>query len=167
MKHMIAVFARRAAIALPIVFALAASPTPGLAQDNPVLGTWKFVPEKSTASPGSLPYESMTLKFSVSGEGLRGDADGVDADGDPIKGIFTIVADGKYYPVTGMPEFNSSSYIRVSDRNTVYIRQRNGTTVIAGSRIVSDDGNALVFREKAVDNLGRETGNALLVFEKQ
>lgn len=168
---MYSVFAPRAAIAALSAFCFAAVvtlvSTAALAQSDTLLGTWKLIPERSTFPSGPLPYRSMTLKFSTTERGLKNDVHGVDADGRSIDAAYTIVADGKYYPVTGVSAFDSSSYTPVSDRNTVYIRRKLGTTVIVGSRVVSRDGKTLTFREKTVDGMGRETGRALLVFEKE
>lgn len=159
---------RRAAITALTAFAIAAGVAePGFAQSDALLGTWKFISEKSTFTPGPLPYQNITLNFSTTERGLRNDVEGIDADGRPISAAYMIVTDGKYYPVTGVSEFDSSSYTRVGDSNTVYVRQKLGTTVVVGSRVVSRDGKTLTFREKTVDSLGRETGRALLVFKKQ
>jgi hypothetical protein len=158
----------RAGVIAALALAIAAGVAkPALAQNDALLGVWNFIPERSTFTPGPGPYQSMTLNFSVTERGLQNNAKGVDADGDPIEATYMIVEDGKYYPVTGVARYNSSSYTRVSDRNTVYVRQKHGATVIVGSRVVSRDGKSLIFREKTVDDLGREKGRALLVFEKQ
>ena len=109
----------------------------------------------------------MTLNFTATEAGLKNEAKGVGVDGKPIRATFMIVTDGKFYPVNGLSAFDSSSYVPVSDRTTVYIRQKHGTSVIAGSRMLSSDGETLFFREKAVDSQGKETGRSILVFEKQ
>lgn len=158
----------RAAIAGLAALAIAAAvATPGFAQGDALLGAWTFVSERSKFTPGPVPYKDLTLKFSATERGLRNDAEGVDADGRPISATYVIVPDGKYHPITGVPEFDSSSYTRVGDKNTVYVRQKHGTTVVVGSRALTGGGKTLIFRQKSVDNLGMETGRALLVFEKQ
>ena len=138
-----------------------------LEQAGALLGTWELNSEKSTVAPGPPPYQTMTLSFSATERGLRMDAKGVNANGSSIEAVYLIVEDGKYHPVTGIRNFDSSSYTRVSDRNTVYVRKKHGATVVVGSRTVSRDGKTLTFRQKTVDEFGRETGRALLVFEKQ
>ena len=166
MKHVCFAYLRWAMVAALAAFG-SGFPASGFAQDNPILGSWKLVPEKSSATPGPLPYRSLTLDFSASGEALTNRAKGIDARGRPVDGTYTIIPDGKDHPVTGVPAFDSSSYTKVSDRNTVYVRQKRGTTVIAGSRLVSRDGKTLSFRQKRVNDLGQETGRALLVFERE
>jgi hypothetical protein len=137
------------------------------AQADALLGTWSFVPEKSSFTPGPNPYRSMTLRFTATSEGLRNEAEGVGADGEPIDAMFEIIADGKPHAVTGFSAFDSSSYTPVGDRTTVYVRQKHGASVIVGSRMLSRDGETLFYREKSVDSQGRERGRATLVFEKQ
>ena len=159
---------RRALIAaFSAIVIVASSATTAWAQGDTLLGTWKLIPEKSTFSSASSPVQSMTLKFSATDAGLMKHAKGMDAGGNPIETDSVVIADGRYHPVTGTSRFDSSSYTQLSDRNTVYLRQRGGTIVVVGSRVVSGDGKMLTFREKTVDKLGRETGKALLVFEKQ
>jgi hypothetical protein len=167
-KRTYPMFARRTVITVLTAFAFAAAlPQAGFAQSGGLLGTWKLIPERSTFQPGPAPYRSMTLHFSATERGLKNDAMGIDADGRPIEGTYMIVADGKFYPVTGMSEFDSSSYTPVSDTTTVYVRRKLGTTVVAGSRVLSRNGETLFFREKTVDEQGIETARATLVFEKQ
>ena len=136
------------------------------AQGKAMVGSWTLDPAKSRFDPGPAPYKSMTLTYSTTDQGLKGDVAGVDADGRPIKGSYTIVTDGKEYPVTGIAAYDSSSYTPVGDRTTVYVRQKFGTTVVVGSRVLSRDGRTLTFSEKSVDNEGRDKSTALLVFER-
>lgn len=76
------VFASRVAMAALGAFCLAAMitvvSTAASAQSDTVLGTWNFVPEKSSSTSGPLPYQSMTLKFSTTERGLKNDVEGVD-----------------------------------------------------------------------------------------
>ena len=131
-----------------------------------ILGSWTFMREHSTFEPGPAPYQSMTLNFSVTENGLRNDVDGVDAQGHPIHASYLIVTDGNDHPVTGTRAFDSSSYTRVSESTTVYVRQKRGATVVVGSRVLSRDGKILIFKEKKVDDFGRQRGKAFLVFER-
>jgi tetratricopeptide (TPR) repeat protein len=159
---------RRAVVIALIVLAIAiGTAKPASAETEVLIGAWKFIPERSTFTQGSVPYQNMTLNFSVAQRGLRNLAKGIDADGTPIEATYMIVEDGKYYPVRGVAAFDSSSYTRVGDRNTVYVRRKRGTTVIVGSRIVSRDGKTLTFREKTVDNQGKQLSTAVLFFIRE
>jgi hypothetical protein len=136
------------------------------AQGKALIGSWTLDTAKSRFDPGPVPYKSMTLKFSAADQGLKGDIIGVDTDGQPIKGSYTIVTDGKEYPVTGISAYDSTSYTPVGDNTTVYVRQKLGTTVVVGTRVLSKDGKTLIYREKSVDRLGRDKANAFLVFNR-
>lgn len=168
MSALCSLLKRRFAIGLATALATVCT-TSGVAcaQTDALLGTWRFVAEKSTFTPGPTPYRSMTLHFTTTNGGLRNEAEGVGADGEPIDAMFEIVADGRPHAVTGFSAFDSSSYTPVGDRTTVYVRQKRGASVVVGSRMLSRDGETLFYREKSVDSQGRERGRATLVFEKQ
>jgi len=166
MKPVYRLFAGAAAIAVAAAIVSMGSAKADSEQRDALLGSWRLVPEKSTFALGSSPFHRLTLKFSATGGGVKEDAQGTDSDGRSINAEYTIIADGKYYPVTGDADFDSSSYTRVNDRTTVYVRRKFGMSVVAGSRMLSRDGKTLSFREETVDSDGRETGSALLVFEK-
>ena len=156
-----------AAVAVVAILVFTVATTGGvLAQGKALVGSWKLDSARSQFDPGPAPYKSMTLTYSTTDEGLKGDVTGVDAEGRPIKGSYTIVTDGKEHPVTGLSEYDSSSYTPVGDNTTVYVRQKLGTTVVVGSRVLSRDGRTLTFREKSVDSEGRDKSTALLVFER-
>jgi len=136
------------------------------AQGKTLVGSWTLDPAKSHFDPGPTPYKSMTLNFSATDRGLKSEVAGVDVEGRPIKGSYMIVTDGKEYPVIGISAYDSSSYTPVGNNTTVYVRQKLGTTVVVGSRVLSKDGKTLTYREKSVDDLGRDRANALLVFNR-
>src|SRR5215468_5745397 len=70
-------------------FCLAATALPriGIAEDNPLIGTWKLNLEKSKYSPGPAP-RSLTLNFVADGANLTNTAEGIDAEGKAIKTVF-------------------------------------------------------------------------------
>jgi hypothetical protein len=156
----------RSALAFVALALAATGPMAAWAGSEALIGAWKLNPAKSRVDPGPVPYKSMTLKFSATERGLRNDAQGIDADGKPFQAGYEIVTDGSDHRVTGVREYDSSSYTPVSDTTTVYIRKKRGTTVVAGSRVLSRDGKTLTFREKRVNDEGRETGTATLVFDR-
>jgi predicted negative regulator of RcsB-dependent stress response len=159
-------FARRAAIVILAAFA-AALPQIVVAQDDPLVGKWILVPERSKYTPGPARYKSMTVTFSGSQRGLTKEVDGVDAEGNPVKGSFTAIEDGKNHPVTGISEYDSASWNRVSPTSTVYIYDKRRTTVVVGTRTRSSDGNTLTFSEKTVDDKGKTLSTSLMFFVKE
>ncbi len=158
-------FARHAAIAILAAFA-AALPQIVIAQSDPIVGIWHLVPERSRATPGPLPYKSITLNFAAAGKDLKHDVEGAYADGRPLMATTTIVSDGKYHPFTGMTEFDTSSFNRINPNTIVYIRARRGTTVITGTSTVSANGKTLTFSEQMIDTKGQRVGTRVLFFIK-
>lgn len=155
-------FARRVAIAMLTAF-VAALPQIANAQGNPLAGTWKFVPEKSTFTPGPARYQSMTLTFADSGEPVM-NIEGMDAQGKPVKATYTAVPDGKPHPVTGVPNIDSGMWTRNSDTNVSY-RYLKGKSIMAlGTRVLSADGSTITFREQIYDDKGKQTSTAVMTF---
>src|SRR5262249_37446254 len=104
-------FTTTALLGLALATAL---PQAGLAQSNPLIGTWKLNLAKSKYSPGPPP-RSSTVIWEAVGQGLRARAEGVDAQGNPTKTDSGVVFyDGKSYPTTGNPDYDASSYKQVN-----------------------------------------------------
>ncbi|HXI99781.1 MAG TPA: tetratricopeptide repeat protein [Micropepsaceae bacterium] len=151
-------FARRAAVVMLAAFA-AVLPQMVSAQSSPLVGTWNFIPEKST---GPARYKSMTLTFS---DPAVMNVDGVDAQGKPVKGTFAAVTDGKPHPITGIPDFDSGSWTRYSDTSASYSYTKGRSIVVLGTRSVSADGKTMTMREQMIDRNGKQSAPAVLVFE--
>ena len=89
------------------VFA-AISPHLGFAQSTSA-GTWKLNLAKSTFTPGPPP-RSSTLTFQAEGQSLTATVEGINAQGNPTKVVHgPYLYDGKTYPVTGAPGYDSAS----------------------------------------------------------
>ena len=79
-----------------------AVPKIGLAQSNPLIGTWELNLAKSKYS-GASPPRSTTLPFTAEGQNLALTADTIDAQGQMVKTVFSHIYDGKPHPTTGVP----------------------------------------------------------------
>jgi tetratricopeptide (TPR) repeat protein len=154
-------FVRHTAIAA--LAALVLAPNAAFAQPVALSGTYTLVPEQSTATPGPVRYKSMSITFDAQGKMT---VDGVDAQGKPIKGTVTAVADGKAYPAAGVAEFDTTTYTRFSDTTASYNYQKRKTTVALGNRVISREGYVVTFREQVFNANGRPVGTTTLVFEK-
>jgi hypothetical protein len=108
----------------------------------------------------------LTLNFVATAQGLRNDVQGTDADGKPVTAVFTMIADGQYYPVTGAPDFDSSAWRRVDGSTTEYSRRRNGQVVITGTRVLSANGRMLTFTENGTHANGQQY-SAVAIYDKQ
>jgi tetratricopeptide (TPR) repeat protein len=162
MKFSCSAMARRAAIVIVAAFA-AAVPQLADAQNAPLAGTWNFVPDRSTFTPGPARYKSMTLTLSESSDMTL---DGVDAQGKPVKLTYPAVTDGKPHPVTGIDAFDTVSWSRFSDTIATYSFLKRKSNVVLGSRSLSPDGNIITLNEKTFDTNGKQTGTAVMIFAK-
>ena len=136
------------------------------AQPDPVLGRWVFNPAKSSFTPPPSPFRSATLNYQADGQAMKNTVEGVDSDGKPVRAGFTIIYDGKPYPVTGVPDYDASSFKR-TDANTVeFTRFKGGKSVSTGRRVLSRDGKTLTFTESGVNAKGQKYSSTA-VYERQ
>jgi hypothetical protein len=131
-----------------------ALPQTGLAQSNPLIGTWKLNLAKSKYI-GAPPPRSQTLTFAGEGENLTNNVEAVDAQGQAIKTMFIHIYDGKPHPTTGVAGglYDSSAYTRI-DANTVnFVRLKDGKAVQAGWAAVSGDGKTYTVDRRNMSTL--------------
>jgi len=97
---------------------------------------------------------------------VRVTTQGEDAEGRPIRIEYVANYDGKNWPVTGAPDYDTV-VLRVIDASTVEItRKRIGLVVQTVRRVVSKDGNALTMVTTGVDGAGRHV-KEVAVFDRQ
>jgi hypothetical protein len=136
---------------------------PAFAQGvDPLIGTWKFNPEKST-STGPLP-KSMTVTYSAAEGGLIGINDVVGADGQAFKVTFRHVYDGMPHPTTGNPDFDQTAYTRIG--NTINIvRFRQGKAVEVAQIVIVPGKSTTNNAEGIAAN--DQPYHSVLVFDRQ
>ena len=143
-----------------------ALPQAGIAQSNPLIGTWKINLAKSKYSPGPAPRSGTTI-FEAVGQGLKITAENTDAQGKPTKVDFGVISfDGKSYPVTGTPDYDASSYKQVNASTFESTRTKAGKVVQTVTIVVSADGKSRTVTTTGVDEKGQQINN-VVVFEKQ
>ena len=91
---------------------------------NPVVGTWELDVAKSKFSPGPAP-KSDTRTYTESADGMTMTWTSTAADGKVMNVKSTFKADGKDYPLTGSPNFDTLTLKQV-DGNTVHSIQKQG-----------------------------------------
>jgi hypothetical protein len=131
---------------------LALGTNAALAADAAV-GTWKLNVAKSTFSPGPAP-KSQTRTCVESAQGLTLTVKTVDADGKESSSTLAFKDDGKPYPATGSPDFDTVAVTRVDALNVTSIQTKAGKAVGSGHRSVSKDGKTLTFASKLTDAKG-------------
>src|SRR5207248_8805937 len=81
---------------------------------DPQMGTWKLNDSKSKITPGTLKNKQVVYS-SMFGQ-VKIKADGIDGKGKPSHTEWSGKFDGKDYPVTGDPNADASSYMKVNER---------------------------------------------------
>jgi hypothetical protein len=100
---------------------------------DPLIGSWKFNPAKSTST--NPLARSQTLTWTGEGQNLINTAEGVDAQGRATKVVFRHIYDGQPHPTTGTTAYDSTTYTRIG--NTINIvRFRQGKTVEVGQGVI-------------------------------
>src|SRR5262245_56538984 len=97
------------AMAVVVTSVVVLSSRSSLAQSNPFLGTWVLNVAKSKYTPGPPPKE-QTVVNEAAGQGMKTTVKGTDAAGKPVATLLTGNFDGKDYPVTGNPDWDSQAY---------------------------------------------------------
>ena len=118
------------------------------AQQNTSIGTWKTNAAKSKADPG--PPDKTSTKNEPSGTtGVKTTVDGVGGNGNPVHYEYTYNYDGKDYPVTGSPNFDTVSARRIDANTTVSVWKKGSTVVRIIRATVAKDG-----KSRTLDQVG-------------
>ena len=155
-------------MALFFLAAILATAVPNVvfAQSNLLGATWKLNVLKSKFNPGPAPTSS-TLTYEAVGQGFRATNEGVDAQGNPTKGVFGVYFyDGKSYPVTGVPAYDTSSYKLINDTTAEMTRTKAGKVIQTVIRVLAADGKTLTFTTTGLNANGQQI-NDFAVYEKQ
>ena len=144
-----------------------AVPEIGLAQSNPLIGTWKLNLAKSRFS-GSPPPRSITLTFAGEGQNLTNTAEIIDDQGQTAKIVFAHLYDGKPHPTTGAPGgiYDATTYNRVDAYTLNFVRLKDGKAVQTGSNMVSADGKTFTVMTAGIGANGQQV-SSIAVYEKQ
>jgi hypothetical protein len=130
-----------------------------------VIGTWQLNVAKSTFSPGPAP-KSQTRSYAESPQGIVLTTKTVAADGKETTLSLTFKPDGKPYPATGTPDFDSVSVTRVNALTVNSTQTKAGVPVGTGVRTVSKDGKTLTFAQKGT-HAGGVKYDDMLVYDRQ
>jgi hypothetical protein len=155
----------RRVLASVATLGLLALAAPALAQNDPAAGTWKLNPAKSRYSPGPVPKSNL-ITITVVENGLKVSGQGIDGDGKPTSINYTVTYDGKAKPVTGSPDYDSTSGKRINASTTEQTRKLAGKMVQTQKREVSADGKTMTITTRGKDKDGR-TINNVAIYEKQ
>jgi hypothetical protein len=132
---------------------------------DPIVGSWDLNVAKSKFSPGPAP-KSETRTYVVAGQEIKATSKGVDGDGKPTNGEWTIVYDSKDRPMTGDPDADSLSLKRIDAHHAEFTEKKAGKVVITGTRMISPDDKVLTITTKGTNAKGQPINN-VLVFERK
>ena len=128
---------------------------------DPVVGTWKLDAAKSSGNT-AMP-KSETRTYAASGDGIALTWERVSADGKKNSVKTTFNYDGKDYPVTGSPEYDSRSYIPAGKHSMSMTIKKAGKVVVTGKITIALDG-----KSRTVTTTGAEPSmNNTAVYDKQ
>jgi len=132
---------------------------------DPALGTWVLNLDKSKFSPGPAP-KSATRTYAQTADGILLTFSGVAADGSAVSGQSTFKYDGKDYPITGSPDYDTLTLKRVN-RTTVKSEQKKDGKVIGWTtRTVTSHGTVLTLSSHGTDAKGVKF-KSVAVYDKQ
>ena len=142
---------------LPTLFAVLALFAAAVSAQAPkaLAGTWKLDLAKSKFSPGPPP-KSMTIVYSVAGEGVKivvdvAPGDGTAAQHWEMSGLY----DGKDNKVTGNPNADTISMRRIDDLHGESTFKKDGKITSTNTRTLSADGKTLTIVTKGTTADGK------------
>ena len=129
-KHSFIV-ARGVASFLVALLFVATSVELDMAQSDPLIGTWKLNLVKSQYSPGPPP-SSETVMYESAGQGFKYTVRQTDAEGKSTLLQGSLIYDGKDYPATGTPDYDTVATKRIDAYSGETDRKKSGKAVQAG-----------------------------------
>jgi hypothetical protein len=156
-------FAELASRFLPVL-ALLLFPAFLYAQVDPAVGNWQLNLAKSKYAPGTAPA-NLRVIIEAAGQGVRVTATTVRQNGQKIVVEYTAYLDGKDYPVTGSPDYDTVSLKR-NGKMIEGTRKKDGKVVQTYQRVVSDDRRTMTVATTGKDAAGN-TLNSVAIFDRR
>ena len=130
---------------------------------DPVLGSWTLNVAKSTGA--ALP-RSDTRTYAHVENGIKFSMKRVTAEGKEVSAETTYKYDGKDYPFTGSPDYDTVSAKRVATNTVELTQKKSGKVVGTTTRTVSKDGKTLTLVMRSSNAKG-ELVSSTLVFDRK
>jgi hypothetical protein len=135
------------------------------AQTDPRIGSWTLNLERSKYDPGPAP-KSDVRKYEASADGTKATVEATPASGSPNKVTYTAKLDGKDYPISGSPTFDTIAITRIDSSTVEVTLKKGGKMAQTGRYVVSKDGKTMTGTVNGTDANGKPVHN-LVVFDKQ
>jgi hypothetical protein len=136
----------------------------GQSQLDPAVGNWQLNLAKSKYARGTAPA-NLRVTIEAAGQGVKVTATTVRQSGQKIEVHYTAYLDGKDYPVTGSPDYDSVS-LRRTGNMVEGTRKKDGRVVQTYQRFVSDDRKTMTVATTGTDAAGN-TLNSVAVFDRR
>jgi hypothetical protein len=120
---------------------------------DPIVGTWTLNTARSKFTPGPTP-KSQTRTYAETAQGTTMTFKGIAGDGSPMSGQSTFKYDGKDYPITGSPAYDTLSLKRLNGSTVRSTLKKGGKVVGATIRTISGHNKVLTLSTKATDSKG-------------
>ncbi len=150
----------RSALLLLTAFFLTAAPP-----EDRGLGTWIFVPEKSTYESGPAPKQSRR-QWVLRGEKVQFLHDGVSADGKVFHTEFTAPYDNLPVPFLGGTLYDSVALRWVNPSVVEQTFRLKGQVTVTATRTISDNGRYMTIDSRG-QRLDATRFKNLLVYRRQ
>lgn len=139
-----------------------------MAQESPLIGTWKLNVAKSQFGGTPAPKSEMRT-VEAQGSSQKYTFDGVAADGSPIHYTFTTDLDGKAVPIsgTGVPGGGETVAITRLSPNTDRAVVTKGGKVVGNLRVVVSKDGQLTTQTRKGTNASGQPITQVMVWEKQ
>jgi hypothetical protein len=135
------------------------------ADSDPVVGTWQLNAAKSKFSAGPA-IKNQTRTYSQSGDRITLVMTTVGADGTEATTHTTYQLNGKDFPVTGAPDYDSLSAKQIDSNTAEFTLKKGGKEMGTTSRKVSKDGKTLTTKTKVTTATGEQSAN-VMVFDRK
>ena len=135
------------------------------ADSDPIVGTWQLNASKSTFSAGPA-IRNQTRTYSQAGDKITLVMTTTGADGKEVTTHTTYQLNGKDYPVTGTPDYDSLAAKRIDNNTAEFILKKGGKEIGTTSRTVSKDGRTLTTKIETTGASGQKTDN-VMVFDRK
>jgi hypothetical protein len=148
-----------------LLIALLVSTVLVAAQSDPRAGTWHLNLGKSTFDPGPRP-KSQTRVYEMAHDMLKSTTTSIQMDGAKSVSAYSARFDGKDYPATGSPVYDTIALARVDANTFDAILKRAGKVVQRARNVVSSDGKTMTVTVTGTDAGTGRTFTTIMVFEK-
>ena len=140
-------------VTVAAVCAALAMSSVALAQNkNPRFGKWKLKSDAPAPQSNIMTYEPF------GGKGMKVTVESVNAKGEKNAWWYTTDFDGKFMPVTGQ-ENADTSVVTINDRINEIVNRRNGVVTQILTNVLSPDGNTIGVMYMRMDPAGKKTMN--------